>query len=188
LTKGPSGFEGTVLVPWSEKIPYKFIVDGRWTTTDLAPTEVDPAGNMNNVYHAPTKPTNLTKFNESPSVPIVLAAEPQDKASQPLPTPEEKKLVPEAVLIETPAASSLVPAVSASEPQDKGSKLLPSSEEKAVPEPPLSEAPAASLKETVSPSEKPAEVIAGPPPPTVSLNSTLEENATYILTLCKEGR
>ncbi|KAI0773827.1 hypothetical protein C8Q74DRAFT_1199823 [Fomes fomentarius] len=57
LTKTPTGsFEGTVDISWSDKVSYKYIVDGRWTTTDDQPTELDPVGNLNNVFRAPARP------------------------------------------------------------------------------------------------------------------------------------
>ncbi|KAI9001145.1 immunoglobulin E-set, partial [Trametes punicea] len=57
LTRTPSGhFEGTIKVPWGETVQYKYIVDGRWTTTDDQPTELDPIGNLNNVLRAPARP------------------------------------------------------------------------------------------------------------------------------------
>ncbi|EPQ59650.1 hypothetical protein GLOTRDRAFT_15331, partial [Gloeophyllum trabeum ATCC 11539] len=56
LNKTPSGFEAKVHVPWSQKIMYKFVVDGRWTTADGQPSEYDSAGNLNNVYQSPPKP------------------------------------------------------------------------------------------------------------------------------------
>ena len=59
MKKGPTGFTAIVPVPWEQRVLYKFIVDGRWSTIDQAPTEVDPAGNVNNVYHAPAKPKKL---------------------------------------------------------------------------------------------------------------------------------
>jgi hypothetical protein len=66
MTKTPTGFEGTVRVPWSQKIYYKFIVDGRWRTTDQAPTEDDGFGGSNNVYHTPNKPVSSTIVNGLP--------------------------------------------------------------------------------------------------------------------------
>ncbi|EJF63021.1 hypothetical protein DICSQDRAFT_39401, partial [Dichomitus squalens LYAD-421 SS1] len=57
LTRTNSGsFEGTVQIPWGEKVQYKYIVDGRWTTTDDRPTELDSVGNLNNVFRAPVRP------------------------------------------------------------------------------------------------------------------------------------
>ncbi|KAH9950081.1 hypothetical protein B0H21DRAFT_706548 [Amylocystis lapponica] len=56
LPKNGAVFEGPVKVPWGEKVTYKYIVDGRWTTTDDQPVETDPMGNLNNVYTSPSKP------------------------------------------------------------------------------------------------------------------------------------
>jgi hypothetical protein len=58
-------------VPWSEKVAYKFIVDGKWRTTDEAPVEYDPVGNRNNIYYAPTKPASPTIIHELPMVAVV---------------------------------------------------------------------------------------------------------------------
>ena len=55
LTRKPDGFEAPVLIPWQDKIAYKFIVDGRWMTNDREPTEIDH-GFVNNVYTAPPSP------------------------------------------------------------------------------------------------------------------------------------
>jgi Glycogen recognition site of AMP-activated protein kinase len=55
LSRKPDGFEAPVLIPWKDKIMYKFIVDGRWMTNDTQPTEIDH-GFVNNVYTAPSKP------------------------------------------------------------------------------------------------------------------------------------
>lgn len=59
LPKGTSGFVGNVRVPWNEKVPYKFIVDGKWVTRNDRPTELDGAGNLNNVLIAPSKPAPI---------------------------------------------------------------------------------------------------------------------------------
>jgi len=56
MKEDPFGFIATVRVPWESKVLYKFFVDGDWATTDNAPTEADPEGNINNVYHTPTNP------------------------------------------------------------------------------------------------------------------------------------
>ncbi|OBZ71911.1 hypothetical protein A0H81_08264 [Grifola frondosa] len=69
LSKTPTGFEGTVKIPWGQKVTYKYVVDGRWTTTDDQPTELDPIGNLNNVYTSPARPSPTTQ----PSPPAVLA-------------------------------------------------------------------------------------------------------------------
>ena len=57
LSRTDSGkFEGKVQVPWGRKVAYKYIVDGRLTTTDDQPTEWSPQGFVNNVYNAPARP------------------------------------------------------------------------------------------------------------------------------------
>ncbi|KAI0356718.1 hypothetical protein OH77DRAFT_1423689 [Trametes cingulata] len=57
LNRTPSGyFQGTLQVPWGDTVQYKYIVDGRWTTTDDQPTELDNIGNLNNVLRAPARP------------------------------------------------------------------------------------------------------------------------------------
>lgn len=67
LPKGASGFVGNVRVPWNEKVPYKFIVDGKWVIRNDRPTEFDSAGNLNNVLIAPSKPIPIM---EHPSTTI----------------------------------------------------------------------------------------------------------------------
>ena len=59
LSKGENGFSATARVPWGEKVLYRFIVDGRWTTIDNVPTEVDQRGNINNIYYTPAKPQEV---------------------------------------------------------------------------------------------------------------------------------
>ncbi|OCH95856.1 hypothetical protein OBBRIDRAFT_719624, partial [Obba rivulosa] len=56
LPRKGSVFEGTVKVPWGQKIQYKYIVDGNWTTTDDQPTEYDHRGILNNIYTSPESP------------------------------------------------------------------------------------------------------------------------------------
>ncbi|KAH7931364.1 hypothetical protein BV22DRAFT_998932, partial [Leucogyrophana mollusca] len=68
LVKGPSGFEAKVRVPWGERVPYKFIVDGRWVTRDDQPTEPDQPGNINNIYVSPSKPESPTLDKVPPAV------------------------------------------------------------------------------------------------------------------------
>jgi len=99
LVRGPSGFEGTVRVPWGQKVAYKFIVDGRWMTTDQALTEPDGAGNTNNIYYAPPNPTSFTIVNEPPTVAVVPAVQPSTT------TPEAPKAV-EGKIQETPETHS----------------------------------------------------------------------------------
>ncbi|KAF8528929.1 hypothetical protein BU17DRAFT_80075 [Hysterangium stoloniferum] len=56
LTKTPSGFQGTVKLPWGSRTLYKYVVDGRWMTAQSQPQETDNAGNVNSVYESPSKP------------------------------------------------------------------------------------------------------------------------------------
>ncbi|KDQ64953.1 carbohydrate-binding module family 48 protein, partial [Jaapia argillacea MUCL 33604] len=56
LKRTPTGFETSIKVPWSEKVIYKFVVDGRWVTSGDQPTERDGSGNLNHVYFSPSKP------------------------------------------------------------------------------------------------------------------------------------
>jgi hypothetical protein len=74
LTRKPDGFEAPVLIPWQDKIAYKFIVDGRWVTNDTEPTEIDH-GFVNNVYTAPPKPP--TQEPEPPTAPPSYHSEPE---------------------------------------------------------------------------------------------------------------
>jgi len=71
----PSGFVATVPVHWGEKVLFKFFVDGVWMFISNLPTEEDQGGNINNVYHAPTKPKEIdTPLNEPNSVPVITPA------------------------------------------------------------------------------------------------------------------
>ena len=73
LSKSPSGFfQGTAKIPWGETVQYKYIVDGRWTTTDDQPTELDPIGNLNNVLRTPARPPSPKPRPASPVVEGVL--------------------------------------------------------------------------------------------------------------------
>jgi len=129
MEKGPSGFTATVRVPWEQKVLYKFIVDGRWTTIDKAPTEVDWRGYINNVYNAPTRPKIDTPRYEPPGV--------QEPKIAPVPAPvpvEEKKETP------TPAP----------QPTEKGSVEVPAKPEKAVKD----QTPTADRKEPSPPVDK----------------------------------
>ncbi|KAL1946643.1 hypothetical protein VTO73DRAFT_14747 [Trametes versicolor] len=68
LTKTPSGFfHGAFSVPWGDVVQYKYIVDGRWTTTDDQATELDPMGNLNNVLRAPARPPTPKSASPPPS-------------------------------------------------------------------------------------------------------------------------
>ncbi|CCL99164.1 uncharacterized protein FIBRA_01179 [Fibroporia radiculosa] len=74
LAKTSSGFEGTARVPWGQKIAYKFIVDGRWTTADGQPTEFDSNGNLNNIYTSPNCPSQEETKVEASTIRGAVAA------------------------------------------------------------------------------------------------------------------
>ncbi|KAF5393711.1 hypothetical protein D9757_000303 [Collybiopsis confluens] len=63
LVKEEDGYRGKIEVKWGEKILYKYIVDGEWVPDIQQPTEVDSAGNTNNVFIAPTKPARASHAN-----------------------------------------------------------------------------------------------------------------------------
>jgi hypothetical protein len=95
LTRKADGFEVPILIPWRDKIAYKFIVDGRWVTNDAEPTETDH-GFVNNVYTAPPNPTRV-------NAPPAYHSEPETE-------PEPEKVLGH---VDKPAANGSV-AVSAS--------------------------------------------------------------------------
>jgi hypothetical protein len=80
LTRKPDGFEAPVLIPWQDKIAYKFIVDGRWMTNGTEPTEIDH-GFVNNVYTAPSKPPTIPP---SPSNHLEPGVEPEHAEKVPV--------------------------------------------------------------------------------------------------------
>ncbi|KAL0470021.1 hypothetical protein QR685DRAFT_307623 [Neurospora intermedia] len=62
LDKVGDHFEKTVMLPdFEEKVYYKFVVDGRWTTDHTAPQEKDHEGNENNVL----LPQNLIRTTDT---------------------------------------------------------------------------------------------------------------------------
>ncbi|KIK65600.1 carbohydrate-binding module family 48 protein, partial [Collybiopsis luxurians FD-317 M1] len=69
LVKGEDGFRGKALVSWNAKILYKFIVDGQWVVNTQEPTETDEAGNVNNVFTTPSKPSDVSQANGNGTVP-----------------------------------------------------------------------------------------------------------------------
>ncbi|KAF7331875.1 p-loop containing nucleoside triphosphate hydrolase protein [Mycena kentingensis (nom. inval.)] len=66
LEKTENGFEGSTLVPYGEKILFKYVVDGAWLCDTSASTETDESGNQNNVYHAPPKPDQQANGTHEP--------------------------------------------------------------------------------------------------------------------------
>lgn len=55
-------------MPWAQRIPYKFIVDGQWSVKENRPTEYDSVGNLNNVYHSPPRPTPIQLKSAASSI------------------------------------------------------------------------------------------------------------------------
>ena len=166
MNKGPTGFTTTVRVRWGEKVLYKFIVDGRWSTIDQAPTEVDWRGNVNNVYNAPTKPQDATPRYEPPTAkePKIAPAPVPAPVTVPAPTPtpapapvpvEKKKEVPTPTPKPTEVGSVKVPAKPKEEPVKDKTPIVGKKE----PSPPVDE--------KVTPS-----VPKVPPVPVVPTNDT----------------
>ncbi|KAF7433366.1 hypothetical protein PC9H_005316 [Pleurotus ostreatus] len=143
LARTATGFEGVVKVPWGQRIPYKFVVDGVWRVEDGHPTERDAIGNVNNVYISPSKPvaaptpaqngsavngvpngapSQISKaplvLESTPATPDVAEVEPAGAASQSettQPTGEPESLAPK-VPVEIPAANGVVPSLPISVP------------------------------------------------------------------------
>jgi hypothetical protein len=146
MNKGPTGFSATVKVPWEEKVLYKFVIDGSWATIDQAPTEADWRGNVNNVYHAPTKPKEL----DTPRYDPPAAREP---VIAPVPVKEKEKQVPAPTLKPTDKGSVKVPA----EPEQPVKDKTPVVEKK-EPSPPAPPVPVALVNDTKPVDTPPAKV------------------------------
>lgn len=73
-------FEKKVTLPVaSEKIYYKFVVDGKWITDHTAPQEPDPQGNLNNFL----LPKDMSKIEDAaPATAILSSAAPQSTTAQ----------------------------------------------------------------------------------------------------------
>ncbi|KAH9943015.1 uncharacterized protein BXZ73DRAFT_97081 [Epithele typhae] len=132
LSRSPSGyFKGSVQIPWGEKVTYKYIVDGRWTTTDDQPTELDPMGNLNNVMRAPAAPAPAPAPEPAP-VPVVKKEEPKP---EPTPAPAD---APGFVETARRAAVNMVEAIApgtAMTPVQTPSVETPTAGPEAAPEP-----------------------------------------------------
>ncbi|THH33799.1 hypothetical protein EUX98_g461 [Antrodiella citrinella] len=116
LARTPSGFAGTVKIPWGQKVVYKYLVDGMWTTTDTQPTELDPIGNINNVYNAPARPIQ-PKTQEPPAVLAPSAVTPTP--IQPEPTSQTNGVIAAAKETAVGIAEAIAPGTTEkSEPAD----------------------------------------------------------------------
>lgn len=91
MTRYEYGFQSTVKIPWGERVAYKFIVDGRWTTTDTQPTELDPIGNINNVYNSPARPVQ-PKLS-APVIPVAVPEVVPPVSEPPIINPTEGETV-----------------------------------------------------------------------------------------------
>ena len=120
LQRTQSGFEGTVKVPWSSKILYKFRVDGYWVTHEQQPTEVDPAGNWNNVAYTPDK-TPESNIDESDKTTLIVVKDDPEPAPPAVDPIEET--TPEPAPIEPVDESVLEPAKEEPVAPPKGEKV-----------------------------------------------------------------
>ncbi|KAK0644528.1 hypothetical protein B0T16DRAFT_198037 [Cercophora newfieldiana] len=80
LEKVGAIFEKKVKLPVaSEKIYYKFVVDGAWTTDHAAPQETDSQGNVNNVL----LPKDMSKIEDAdPAAALISSAAPESTTAQ----------------------------------------------------------------------------------------------------------
>ncbi|KAI0829390.1 hypothetical protein BC628DRAFT_1337367 [Trametes gibbosa] len=168
LTKTPSGFfHGAFSVPWGDTIQYKYIVDGRWTTTDDQPTELDPMGNLNNVLRAPARSPPPRSVSPSPALPS--AETPASKVNGFVETARLAVVgMVEAMAPGTTATPVETPVVETFEPI---SKLTPAPEEPvAAPAPERGASASETLSEAILPSS-PAPVASEVPIPVLPLST-----------------
>lgn len=58
LHRGENGYwQGTVDIPYGERVAYKYVVDGNWLIREDEAKEWDAAGNMNNIFTPPSAPS-----------------------------------------------------------------------------------------------------------------------------------
>ncbi|WWD18168.1 hypothetical protein CI109_102617 [Kwoniella shandongensis] len=68
LHKQPDGsFAAEIPLPWGEKQAFKYVVDGDWKVREDEAKEWDAAGNMNNVYTAPSAAGAAAHVPSSPT-------------------------------------------------------------------------------------------------------------------------
>ncbi|KAL8794560.1 MAG: hypothetical protein Q9195_002895 [Heterodermia aff. obscurata] len=78
LERKGDGYEKLVELPQSEqKILYKFVVDGTWTTDHTAPQETDDANNVNNVLNPDQLVNSASSTMSDPSSNIISGVTPQ---------------------------------------------------------------------------------------------------------------
>ncbi|RPD61978.1 hypothetical protein L226DRAFT_535355 [Lentinus tigrinus ALCF2SS1-7] len=182
LAKTPSGsFEGAVKLPWGEKVTYKYIVDGRWTTTDDQATELDPVGNLNNVLRVPARP-------EPEPVPAPAAApETETGTEKTMASPEEAPATVGTVngIVETAkqAAVSMVEALApgtAETPAETPATEAPpaQTEPVAAPEPSAVDPAAAEITNTAVLPSEPIPVAPEVPVPVLPLSTEQPSDST----------
>ncbi|KAK8865649.1 hypothetical protein IAR55_000794 [Kwoniella newhampshirensis] len=108
LHKQPDGsFAAEIPLPWGEKQAFKYVVDGEWKVREDEAKEWDAAGNMNNVYTAPSAAVAAHSTSSSPTT---------SKSADGPTTKEESthtSTVPPTTVPDTPAPA---PAESKTEP------------------------------------------------------------------------
>jgi len=119
---------------------YRFIVDGKWSTIDQAPTEPDRAGNINNVYHAPPRPKGATPRYEPP------ATREPEIASVPAPKdePVKDKTLVDKKEPSPPVEEKVIPSV----PKIASIPVVPANGTKPVDTPPVTDKPTTTVLPT----------------------------------------
>ncbi|KAF2151482.1 carbohydrate-binding module family 48 protein [Myriangium duriaei CBS 260.36] len=133
LEKNASGFEKKVqLSKVEDKIRYKFVVDGNWTTDHLAPSETDESGNVNNILtpeHLSVADNTISSVAPSSTTAALAGQVPLEKDTpSDIPTPHE---IP-GQFPETPANELFVNPIPATSGAGNPVKLAPGEK---VPEP-----------------------------------------------------
>ncbi|KKY17535.1 hypothetical protein UCRPC4_g05480 [Phaeomoniella chlamydospora] len=89
LEKVGDVFEKDVQLPSTDKVFYKFVVDGNWTTDSEAPTETDSSGNVNNVVTTENIKAPVESNTSPPGAfPETPATEAKEFSVKPIPASE----------------------------------------------------------------------------------------------------
>ena len=119
---------------------YKFIVDGKWSTIDQAPTEPDRAGNINNVYHAPPKPKDATPRYEPPST-----REPEIAS---VPAPKDQPVKDKTLVDKKEPSPPVEEKVTPSVPKIAPIPVVPANDTKPIDTPPVTDKPTTTVLPT----------------------------------------
>jgi hypothetical protein len=148
LEKTGSVFEKTVELPNEEKILYKFVVDGKWTTNETAPQETDDHNNTNNVLHPSdivAQPAHSTNHVD-PAAVIMSSAAPHSTTAElakDVPLEPHAEKAPESAAISSAAPGSTTAELAKNVPlETPGSGAVPGG----FPETPLQEPQEFSVK------------------------------------------